>query len=86
VVVLTINPLIGRLSSATVAVITGTEGPATTHISLGREAGLTKYDASYVNVTDIHTIAQARLTKRRGVLHPAEMAHLEEGLRVTLGL
>lgn len=86
VVVLTINPLMSRLSSVTVAVVTGTEGPAGTHIPLGREAGLTKYDVSFVNVTDVHTIAQAKLTRRRGALHPAEMARLEEALRVTLGL
>jgi mRNA interferase MazF len=86
VVVLTISPLIARLSSVTVLVVTGTEGPSATHIALGRDAGLTKYDVSYVNVTDIHTIAQAKLTKRRGTLHPAELARLEEALRVTLGL
>ena len=72
VVVLTINPLIGRLSSVTLAVITGTEGPSVTHISLGPEAGLTTYDVSFANVTDIHTIAQAKLARRRGPLHPAE--------------
>ncbi len=86
VVVLTINPLLIRLSSVTVLVVTGTEGPAATHIPIGREAGLTRYDESYVNVTDVHTIAQAKLTKRRGALHPAELVRLEESLRVTLGL
>jgi mRNA interferase MazF len=86
VVVLTINPLISRLSSVTVVVITGTAGPTVTHIPLGPEAGLTKYDVSFANVTDVHTIAQAKLTRRRGALHPAEMARLEEALRVTLGL
>lgn len=39
-VILTINPMIGRLSSVTVAVITGTAGPTTTHITLDAEAGL----------------------------------------------
>lgn len=86
VVVLTINPLLIRLSSVTVLVVTGTEGPAATHIPVGSEAGLTKYDVSYVNVTDIHTIPQAKLTKRRGALHPAELARLAEALGVTLGL
>lgn len=86
VVVLTVNPLIGRLSSLTVAVITGTEGPAATHISVGPEAGLTRYDVSYVNATDVHTIAQAKLRRRCGILHPAEMTRLEDALRVTLGL
>lgn len=86
VVVLTIKPLLSRLSSVTVLVVTGTEGPPATNIPIGREAGLTKYDASYVNVTDIHTVAQAKLAKRRGALHPAELARLEKALRVTLGL
>jgi len=86
VAVLTINPLIGRLSSVTVAVITGTEGPVVTHIAVGREAGLTKDDVSYVNATDIHTVGQARLARRRGVLHPAELARLEDAVRTTLGL
>ena len=86
VVVLTINPLLSKLSSATVLVVTGTEGPSTTHIPLGREAGLTKYDLSYANVTDVHTIAQAKLTRRRGALHPAEIARIENAIRVTLGL
>jgi mRNA interferase MazF len=86
IVVLTINPLIARLSSVTVAVITGTEGPSVTHIFLGPEAGLTKYDVSFANVTDIHTIAQAKLARRRGSLHPAELERIEDALRVTLGL
>jgi mRNA interferase MazF len=86
VVVLTINPLLSKLSSVTVLVVTGTEGPSTTHIPLGREAGLTKYDLSYANVTDVHTIAQVKLTRRRGALHPAEIARIENALRVTLGL
>ena len=84
--VLTINPLMSRLSSVTVAVITGTDGPSVTHIPLGPEAGLTKYDVSYANVTDIHTIAQAKLSRRRGALHPAELVRIENALRVTLGL
>jgi mRNA interferase MazF len=70
----------------TVLVVTGTEGPAATHIPVRPEAGLTKYDVRYVNVTDVHTIAQGKLSKRRGVLHPAELARLAEALRVTLGL
>jgi mRNA interferase MazF len=86
VVVLTINPLLVRLSSVTVAVVTGTEGPGATHIPVGRDAGLTRYDVSYINVTDLHTVAQSKLTRRRGALHPAEIARLEEALRVTLGL
>jgi mRNA interferase MazF len=86
VVILTVNPLIARLSSVSVAVVTGTEGPDATHVLLGADAGLTKYPASFVNATDLHTISQARLRRRRGLLHPAELARVEEGIRLTLGL
>ena len=86
VVVRTINPLITRTSSVTVAVITGTQGPAVTHLAVGPEVGLTKYLVSYVDATDVHTIAQTSLTRRRGVLHPAELERLEEAVRTTLGL
>jgi mRNA interferase MazF len=86
VVVLTVNSLVGRLSSVTVAVVTGTEGPAATHLPLGADAGLTRYEVSYVNATDIQTVAQSRLRRRRGLLHPAELARLEDAIRIGLGL
>ena len=85
-VVLTVNPMIQRLSSVTVVVVTGTEGPATTHIALGSDAGLTRYDVSYANATDVHTIDKARLRRRRGGLHPAELRSLEAAVRTYLGL
>lgn len=85
-VVLTVNSLVSRLSSVTVAVVTGTEGPPTTHVPLGADAGLTRYEVSYVNATDIQTISQARLRRRRGLLHPAELALLEDAIRISLGL
>lgn len=83
---LTINVLISRLSAVTVAVVTGTEGPRQTHIPLDREAGLTCYDVSYANATDLHTIDKPRLRRRRGRLHPRELAGLEEAVRLYLGL
>ena len=86
VVVLTMSNLVSRLSSVTVVVITGTAGPATTHTALGPESGLTKYDESYANATDVHTIPQASLRRRRGRLHQAELAHLEQAVRLVLGL
>jgi mRNA interferase MazF len=85
-VVLTVNPMIQRLRSVTVAVVTGTDGPSTTHIPLGGDAGLTRYDVSYANATDLHTLATARLRRRRGRLHPAELHRLEEAVRTYLGL
>jgi mRNA interferase MazF len=86
VVVLTINVLIPRLSAVTVAVVTGTEGPSQTHIPLNRDSGLTGYDISYANATDLHTIDQSRLRRRRGRLHPAELIRLEGAVRLYLGL
>jgi mRNA interferase MazF len=85
-VVLTINPMIGRLSAVTVAVITGTAGPAPTHVELGPEAGLTRHDISYANATDLHSVDRSRLRKRRGRLHPGEMQCLEEAIRTYVGL
>jgi mRNA interferase MazF len=86
VIVLTINVLIPRLSAVTVAVVTGTDGPPQTHIPLHREAGLTGYDLSYINATDLHTIDKPRLRRRRGRLHPRELLSLEEAVRLYLGL
>ena len=86
VIVLTVNVLISRLSAVTVAIVTGTEGPEQTHIPLDRESGLTGYDISYANVTDLHAIAKSSLRHRRGRLHPHELARLEEAVRLYLGL
>jgi mRNA interferase MazF len=83
---MTINALISRLSSVTIAVITGTAGPAPTHITLDAEAGLTHYEVSYVNATDLHTVDQSRLKRQRGRLHPAELQRLEVAIRTYLGL
>lgn len=85
-VILTINPMITRLGSVTAALVTGSQGPAATHIPLGREAGLTEYGESYANATDIHTIPKPRLRTRRGRLHLAELAGIEQAVRIYLGL
>jgi mRNA interferase MazF len=86
VVVLTINVLIPRLSAVTVTVVTGTEGPAQTHIAVDRDSGLTGYDISYANATDLHTIDKSGLRRRRGRLNPGELTRLEEAVRLYLGL
>ena len=85
-VILTINPMIGRLGSVTAALVTGNSGPRFTHIPLGSEAGLTEYEESYVNATDLHTIPKPKLHRRRGRLDAAEMASLENAVRTYLGL
>ncbi len=86
VVVLTINALSPRLSAVTVAVITGNEGPPSTHVPVDGDSGLTGYDVSYVNATDLHTVAKPRLHRRRGLLSPGEMTALEDAIRLYLGL
>lgn len=86
VLVLTTNALISRLSAVTVVLITGTEGPASTHIRLDRDAGLTGYDISYVNVTDLHSVAKTRLRHQRGRLFLAELESVEGAVRDYLGL
>ena len=86
VAVLSVNALIQRLSAVTVAVITGTAGPPSTHVQLDPDAGLTGHDISYANATDLHTIPKARLRKRRGRLSPPELAKLEDAVRIYLGL
>jgi mRNA interferase MazF len=85
-VVLTINPMISRLGAVTAALVTGTEGPPATHVPLGPEAGLTEYDESYANATDLHTIPKAKLHRRRGRLDLAEMRSVESAIRTYLGL
>lgn len=86
VVVLIVSALTGRLSAVTVAVITGTEGPSSTHVRIDRDAGLTGYDESYVSATDLHTVDKPRLHTRRGLLHPGETDSLEDAIRLYLGL
>lgn len=86
VLVLTTNALISRLSAVTVALITGTEGPSSTHVRLDHDAGLTGYDVSYVNTTDLHSVAKPRLHHRRGRLVLSELESVESALRDYLGL
>lgn len=85
-VVLSVNALVQRLSSVTVAVITGTAGPPSTHVQVDSDAGLTGREVSYANATDLHTIPKARLRKRRGRLSPPELTKLEDAVRIYLGL
>jgi mRNA interferase MazF len=86
VVILTANRIAGPLSAVAVAVITGTPGPVATHVPVSRDAGLTKYRESFVNCTDLHTVAKQRLRRRLGLLAPAELRRVEDTLRLTLGL
>jgi mRNA interferase MazF len=86
VVILTSNALIARLGAITVAVVTGTDGPAATHVPLDADAGVTKYPVSWVNSTDLHTVPRARLRRRRGLVSTRELEQIEDCLRAVLVL
>lgn len=86
VVILTIDPVLQRSSATTGVLITGTPGPRTTHIPLGLDAGLTRYDESYAVATELHNIPLIALTERRGLLHWRELAALGAAIRVAHGL
>ncbi len=85
-VVLSVNALNSRLGHVVVLPITGTRGPSLTHIPLGADAGLTRYDESYVDITGVQAVARGRCRRRRGLLTPSEMTRIEGQLRVYLGL
>lgn len=86
VVILSINELRRRLSAVSVVLVTGTDGPRSTHVPLGPDAGLDRYDESYANVTDLHTIPLAACRRRRGLLSPAELETIGDAVRTVLGL
>ncbi|MFL6074556.1 MAG: type II toxin-antitoxin system PemK/MazF family toxin [Mycobacteriales bacterium] len=86
VVVLTVNRIAAPLSAVTVALVTGSEGPAVTHVAIGPEGGVSKYPESYVNCTDLHSVDKPRLRRRLGRLAPAEMRSVEIAVRTVLGL
>lgn len=86
VVVVTSNALIPRLGAITAVLVTGTEGPETTHVPLNGGAGVTKYALSWANTTDLHSVPRARFRRRRGLLSPAELQAVEHSLRLVLAL
>jgi mRNA interferase MazF len=55
-------------------------------VRVGPEAGVTKYDESFVNCTDLHTVDKSHLRRRLGRLAPIEMRTVESNLRGVLGL
>lgn len=85
-VLLTTNPLIARLGAVTVAEITGTQGPPSTHIEVSPDAGLTGRERSWVNVTGLHTVPKGRLRRHRGRLAAWELEHVADAVRLYLDL
>lgn len=86
VVVLTSNALVPRLSALTCAVVTSTEGPATTHVPVDPDSGVGRRRPSWINATDLHAVPVSRLVRRRGRLAPDELARLEAAVRAVLAL
>lgn len=85
-VVLSVNPLNLRLGHVAVIPITGTAGPELTQIPLTADAGLTRYDESYADITGLQPVARGRCLRRRGLLTLRELARLEDQIRTYLGL
>lgn len=85
-VVVSVNALNTRLGHVAVLPITGTGGPSLTHIPVTADAGLTRYDESYVDITAVQAVDRGRCRRRRGLLAPSEMVRIEGQLRVYLGL
>ncbi len=85
-VVLTTNPLISRLGAVTVAEVTGTQGPAGTHVEVDPAAGLTGRDRSWVNATGLHTVSKGKLRRHRGRLSVSELDLVGAAVRRYLDL
>lgn len=85
-VVMSINALNTRLGHVAVIPITGTPGPPATHIRLDADAGLTRYDESFADVTSLRPVARTRFERQRGLLAAPEMMRIEAQLRTYLGL
>ena len=85
-VVLSVNPLNARLGHVAVVPVTGTRGPEQTHVPLTGEAGLTRYDESYADITALQPIARSWLLGRRGLLTRAELDRLGHQISIYLGL
>jgi len=85
-VVLSANRLNQVLGHVAVVPITGTSGPQATHVVLTRDAGLTRYDQSFADVTEVQPVDRYALLRQRGQLAPAELGSIQSRLRVYLGL
>ncbi len=85
-VVLSINPLNARLGHVAVIPVTGTAGADQTQVPLSADAGLTRYDESYADITAVQPVDRARLLTRRGLLTSSELDSLTRQLAVYLGI
>jgi mRNA interferase MazF len=77
-----------KIATVIAAVITGNlrlaDAPGNVRVAGGARVGLPK--ASVVNVSQLITLDKAMITQRAGRLGPAQMAAVERGLQLVLGL
>ena len=85
-VVLSANPVDVRLGHIAVIPITGSPGPAATHIALTADVDLTGHDEAYADITGLQLAEIGRFRRRRGLLVTSDLVELEDRLRVYLGL
>jgi mRNA interferase MazF len=85
-VVLSINSLNMRLGHVAVIPVMGTPGPEQTHVPLTPDAGLTRYEQSYADVTALQPVARSGLLARRGLLTRSELDRLGRQITIYLGL
>lgn len=85
-VVMSINRPNARLGHVAVIPVTGSAGPSQTHVALDADAGLTRYDQSYADVTGLQPVDRNRLLDRRGLLTASELDRLGVQLAIYLGL
>lgn len=85
-VVLSINPLNARLGHVAVIPVTGSHGPEQTHVPLTADAGLTRYEESFADVTALQPAARSRLLTRRELLTRGELDRLARQVSIYLGI
>jgi len=85
-VVLSVNSLNSRLGHVSVIPVTGTRGPEQTHVVLTVDAGLTRYDESYADITALQPVSGRQLLSRRGLLARTELDRLGRQIATYLGL
>ncbi|WP_026818245.1 type II toxin-antitoxin system PemK/MazF family toxin [Arthrobacter castelli] len=85
-VVLSVNALNVRLGHVAVVPVTGTSGPEQTHVPLTADAGLTRYEEPYADVTALQPVTRSRLLTRRGLLTTDEIGRLGRQITTYLGL
>lgn len=85
-VVVSANAISRNRAAVTVALVTGTSGPAETHVGIDESSGLDGRTVSYVNATELYTLPTSRLRRFRGRLTRQELVALDRALLTSLGI